>query len=146
MKRVHKRILVSHSATQMRDLVERVECYPQFLPWCCDAKVLTRGGIVTRATIQIRYHGLNAAFTTENLRRDAHTIEMKLVEGPFRVLHGLWRFDVLNDAACRIEFDLQYEFSSKMLTLIAGSAFHKISDSLVDAFVRRADSVYGAAP
>jgi ribosome-associated toxin RatA of RatAB toxin-antitoxin module len=145
MKRVHKSILVSHSAQQMRELVEDVERYPRFLPWCSDAKVLAREEGVTRASIQIRYHGLNSAFTTENRRRGEDHIEMNLVEGPFRVLHGLWHFDALAEHACRVDFNLQYEFSSKMLAVIAGPVFHKISDALVDAFVRRAESVYGAS-
>jgi ribosome-associated toxin RatA of RatAB toxin-antitoxin module len=128
----------------MRDLVEGVKSYPEFLPWCGEAKVLSIDKDVTRARIQIRYHGLNAAFTTENLRRSEQVIEMTLVEGPFRVLQGVWQFDELRENACRVEFKLEYEFSNKVLGIVAGPVFHKISDTLVDAFVRRADSLYRA--
>jgi ribosome-associated toxin RatA of RatAB toxin-antitoxin module len=144
IKEIRKSTLVPHSAVQMRDLVEDVERYSQFLPWCSDARILSNENGLTRASLHIRYHGLNTAFTTENERLEDCAIDMKLVEGPFRMLHGKWRFVALDEMACRVEFQLQYEFSSTTLSLIAGPVFHKIADTLVDAFVHRAGSVYGA--
>ncbi len=143
MKTLHKSVLVAHSARRMRELVEDIEKYPAFLPWCDHATILSAEGQVVRASIRIRYRGLNTAFTTENHGLADQAIEMRLVEGPFRTLLGVWRFGALDNHASKVTFDLSYEFSNMAIALIAGPVFHKISDELVDAFVRRADDLYG---
>lgn len=142
MARVEKSVLVAHSAERMFNLVDRVELYPEFLPWCGGAKVVTLEGETVRATVQIDYHHLKQHFTTQNVRTPPHEIQMTLQDGPFRQLDGSWRFIPLTDAACKIEFRLHYEFSSKMLEKLVGPVFHFISNSFVDAFIHRADKVY----
>jgi ribosome-associated toxin RatA of RatAB toxin-antitoxin module len=140
---VEKSVLVGYSAQQMFDLVDAVEAYPQFLPWCDAVDVLERDADTTRATIHINYHGLTQKFTTENTKEPPVKITVRLIEGPFRILDGEWRFTPLAEHACRIDFRLHYEFSSRILEMLVGPVFSYIADTLVDAFVKRADKLYG---
>ncbi|HET7833494.1 MAG TPA: type II toxin-antitoxin system RatA family toxin [Gallionella sp.] len=143
MALVEKSVLVAHSADQMFNLVDRVEEYPQFLPWCGGANVkLLEDGSTVHATVHINYHHIKQHFTTENVRMAPHQIDMTLQEGPFKQLDGHWRFIPLGDSACKIEFRLHYEFSSKLLEKLVGPVFHFITNSFVDAFIHRADKIY----
>jgi ribosome-associated toxin RatA of RatAB toxin-antitoxin module len=140
---VQKNILVSYSAEQMFALVERVEDYPLFLPWCGTVNVIERQDKRLKATLSINYHGIKQSFTTENVNSPPHRMEMRLVDGPFKQLYGCWVFTALREDACKIEFDLRYEFSSKLVEHLIGPVFSKISNSFVDAFCARAEEVYG---
>lgn len=140
---VQKNVLVPYSAEQMFALVERVEDYPHFLPWCGGVKVADRQENRLKASLAINYHGIKQSFTTENINIRPSSMEMQLVDGPFRHLHGSWKFIPLREDACKIEFNLKYEFSSKLLEHLIGPVFSKISNSFVDAFCARADAVYG---
>ena len=140
---VHKSVLLHYSAAQMFALVDRVEDYPSFLPWCGGVDVRERSAERLLAAIQINYHGVKQSFTTENSNVPPTQMTMKLVEGPFRHLDGTWKFTPLRDDACKIEFDLHYEFSSKILEKLIGPVFSKIADSFVDSFCQRAETVYG---
>lgn len=142
MALVEKTVLVGHSAEQMFNLVDRVEEYPEFLPWCGGTSVSPLDGNTVHATVHIDYHHLKQHFTTENVRISPHQIDMTLLDGPFRHLDGSWRFIPLSDSACKIEFRLHYEFSSKLLEKLVGPVFHYIADSFVDAFIHRAEKVY----
>ena len=143
MSVVEKSVLVGYSARQMFELVDGVEAYPQFLPWCNGANVAYRDEQRMRATLHLNYHGVKSSFTTENTREPPHAITVQLVQGPFRVLDGTWRFNALAESACKVEFRLHYEFSSKILEKIVGPVFSHIANTLVDAFVRRAELLYG---
>ena len=140
---VEKSVLVGYSAEQMFSLVDAVEAYPQFLPWCSGADVIYRDEHRTRATLHINYHGVKHNFTTENEKQPPQKMTVRLVEGPFRVLDGEWRFNPLREHACKIEFRLHYEFSSKLLDMLVGPVFSYISNTLVDAFIKRAEKLYG---
>ncbi|MGI4848094.1 MAG: type II toxin-antitoxin system RatA family toxin [Janthinobacterium lividum] len=139
---VHKSVLVGYSAEQMFALVDRVEDYPKFLPWCGGVEVRDRAADRLVATMTINFHGVKQSFTTENTNSPPHAMVMKLVEGPFRMLEGNWSFKALRADACKIEFDLQYEFSSKILEQIIGPVFNMIANNFVDSFCKRADAVY----
>jgi len=143
MNSVSRSALVSFSAQQMFDLVEGVEQYPQFLPWCSDTSVSLRDSEVTHATIQINYRGIKQSFSTKNRKEPPELMTLQLVEGPFRSLDGEWRFTPLGDTACRIDFRLSYEFSSALLEKLVGPVFGHIAGTMVDAFLKRADSIYG---
>ena len=142
MALVEKTVLVPHTAEQMFKLVDGVEEYPLFLPWCGAASILDMQGTTMHATLQIDYHHIKQHFTTENTRTPPHQIDMTLQDGPFQHLDGSWRFIPLSDSACKIEFRLHYEFSSKLLEKLVGPVFHYIANSFVDAFIQRADKVY----
>ena len=143
MSVVVKSVLVGYSAQQMFDLVDAVESYPQFLPWCSGAQVAFRDQQRTRATLHVNYHGAKQSFTTENTKEPPHTMNVRLVEGPFRVLDGTWRFTALAEHACKIDFRMHYDFSSKLLEKLVGPVFSYIANTMVDAFVKRADQIYG---
>ena len=143
MPEIRKSVLVEYSHAEMFALVDAVERYPEFLPWCGASSVAYRDDHTTRATIQISYRGIRQSFTTENTKVPPQTMSVKLVEGPFRTLDGDWRFMPLAEHACKIEFRLRYEFSSRLLEKLVGPVFNYIANTMVDAFVRRAETVYG---
>jgi ribosome-associated toxin RatA of RatAB toxin-antitoxin module len=123
----------------MYALVADVESYPQFLPWCDRVFVSAKEPGRTVVTLHIDFHGLKEEFATENFNRPDARIDLKLVSGPFRSLEGSWVFTELSENACKVELTLRYQFASRLLEKLVGPAFHNIADSLVDAFVRRAD-------
>ena len=143
MALVEKSVLVEYPAAQMYALVEDVAAYPEFLPWCGGSEVLKQEDGLTRAAIVIDFRGIKQRFSTENRLDPPRLIQMTLVDGPFRQLDGSWRFKALGEDACKIEFRLHYEFSSKLLEKIVGPVFHYIANSFVDAFVKRARQLYG---
>lgn len=142
---VNKSVLVAHSAQQMFDLVDRVEDYPRFLPWCGGSSVSLRSADKLVASIQIDYMHVRQQFSTENTNQPPNLIQIRLLDGPFRQLDGEWRFKALSDAACKIEFMLHYEFSSRLLDAVLGPVFNFIANSFVEAFVARAEEVYGVS-
>ena len=143
MALVEKSVLIEYSAAQMYALVEDVAAYPAFLPWCGGTEILTKEGGITRAAIIIDFRGIKQRFSTENRADPPQLIEMTLVDGPFRQLDGSWRFKPLGEDACKIEFRLHYEFSSKLLEKIVGPVFHYIASTFVEAFVKRAQQIFG---
>lgn len=140
---VHKSVLLPFSADQMFALVNGIEDYPKFLPWCGGAQVQERDGNKVVATLAINYHGVKQTFTTVNLNTPPTSINMQLLEGPFKHLDGTWTFKPLRADACKVEFDLHYEFSSKLLEKLIGPVFNGIANSFVDSFCKRAEAVYG---
>ena len=140
---VHKSVLLGYSAEQMFALVDNIEDYPKFLPWCGGTEVRQRDGEKVIATLQINYHGVKQTFSTENLHVRPVSITMTLLEGPFKHLHGTWTFKALREDACKIDFDLHYEFSSRVLEQVIGPVFSMIANSFVDSFCKRAEAVYG---
>jgi ribosome-associated toxin RatA of RatAB toxin-antitoxin module len=145
MSIVSRSAIVNHSARDMFALVSEIESYPSFLPWCDRASVHERGPGRTVATLRVNFRGLKEEFTTENRDRPGESIDMKLVSGPFRSLEGGWRFTPLSHQACKVELDLRYEFATGLIDRVAGKIFDEIASSLVEAFVRRADQLFGRA-
>ncbi|WP_338763345.1 type II toxin-antitoxin system RatA family toxin [Massilia sp. METH4] len=140
---VHKSVFLGYSAQQMFDLVDRVEDYPKFLPWCGGVEVRERGENSVVASVGINFHGVKQSFTTSNVNTPPTAIKMNLVDGPFKTLHGTWTFKPLREDACKVELDLQYEFSSRLLEQVIGPVFGMIANSMVDSFCKRAETVYG---
>jgi ribosome-associated toxin RatA of RatAB toxin-antitoxin module len=139
---VSRQALVAYGAVEMYELVEDVESYPRFLPWCNAVEIALREPERTVATLHVDFRGVRQAFTTANAQRPGERISMQLVRGPFRHLQGEWRFAQLGEAGCRIEFDLAYQLASPVLERLAGPAFNHIANTFVDAFVRRADELH----
>ena len=140
---VEKSVLIERTALQMFELVDRVEDYPKFLPWCGGTELLERTESKTAARIHISYHGLKAHFATENAKEVPNWMNIALREGPFRKMDGRWKFTPLGETACKIDFRLQYEFSSKILEKALGPVFHHIANTFVESFVKRAQQIYG---
>lgn len=145
MKSVHKSVLLWYSAEQMFDLVADVAQYPQFLPWCDRAQVLDADAQGMTAQVGIAFGAVRQTFITRNEHVAGQSITMKLVQGPFSRLDGLWLFSGLGDTqqACKVEFKLHYGFANATLAHLIGPVFDRIAGSLVDAFVKRAEQVYG---
>ena len=142
MPNVNKSALVPFSAEQMYKLVEDVNSYHKFLPWCSASEEIKRENNVIVGSVTIAKGGVNKKFTTRNLLQKNKMIEISLVEGPFKHLHGFWRFDALKEDACKVSLDLEYEFSSKLLGMVVGPVFNQIANAMVDSFVEEAKSVY----
>ena len=146
MKTIHKSVLLTHSAPEMFALVTDVARYPEFLPWCDQSQIVESftNGMVAKVGMSIS--GIRQSFTTRNLHEPDSSVHMQLVDGPFSKLEGSWVFTPLGDGsmrACKVEFRLSYDFSSSTLAALVGPVFDKIAGSLVDAFVKRADAIYG---
>jgi ribosome-associated toxin RatA of RatAB toxin-antitoxin module len=138
MRRIARSAIVETTAQAFYGLVEDIESYPQFLPWCAAASVLSRAPGKTVAKLTLKLKGVRQSFTTENLNVPGQSIEMRLIEGPFRHFSAQWRFGPLGERACKAEFSLAFEFSSRILAATLGPLFERMADETVDAFVRRA--------
>ena len=149
MKSVHKSVLIWYSAEEMFNLVTDVDKYAQFLPWCDHAKVIASTDTGMQAEVGIAMGAVKQKFTTQNTHVVTPTgrqIGMKLLNGPFSKLEGTWSFTPVGDAtqrACKTELQLKYGFDNAVLAALVGPVFDKIAASMVDAFVKRADHVYG---
>ena len=142
MRHVHKSVLVAHPPEHMFALVDAIGEYPKFLPWCGGARVLQRASTSVEAELEIAYRGIRQSFVTRNVNKPPERIDMMFVRGPFRRLVGHWFFIRVGSLGCRIEFKLDYEFASGVLETLVGGVFDDIAETMVDAFVRRADVVY----
>jgi len=140
---VVKSALVPYAAEQMFRLVDRVEDYPRFLPWCAAADVHERGAEHVLASIEIAKGPVRKRFTTRNRLDAGSRIDIELVDGPFKSLAGHWRFTPLGEAGCKVELNLDFELASGLLRRLLGPIFSEITNTMVDAFCRRAREVYG---
>ena len=141
MRRISRSAIVECSPRQVYDLVEDIESYPQFLPWCVSTQVRERTPGRTVATIVIGTP-LPQAFTTENTNAPGESIDMRLLEGPFRQFEAHWKFTALGTAGTKIEFAIAYEFSDPIAAMALDPLFEHIAGTMVDAFTRRAERLY----
>ena len=143
MRKASRSALVPYSADQMFTLVEYVEDYPDFLPWCDAVEVHLREGNVIEATLELHRSGVSKTFRTRNTSIPGERMDIVLVSGAFRHLSGGWTFDQLGDAGCKVALALEFKFASPMLDIVFGHFFEETCNSLVDAFVQRANVIYG---
>jgi ribosome-associated toxin RatA of RatAB toxin-antitoxin module len=146
MKNVNKSVLIWYSPEEMFALVTDVARYPEFLPWCDHGKVMAQDAQGMVAEVGISFGGIRQVFTTRNDHVPGRVVNMRLLQGPFSQLDGGWHFVPLGDGtqrACRVELKLNYGFDNRALAAVVGPVFDKIAASLVDAFVKRAEHVYG---
>lgn len=143
MATVKKSALVLYSAAEMYALVEDIEAYPRFLPWCRSTQVLSRNEDEVRATIEMVKGGVHKSFTTCNRMQNHKMIDIRLLEGPFKRLEGYWRFEPLRADASKVSLDMEFEFASSLLRMAVEPVFKQIANSLVDAFCKRAVDLYG---
>ncbi len=154
MKSIQKTVLIWYSPREMFDLVADVASYPEFLPWCTSAQVLENHADGVSAQIGMRLGLVQQSFATKNTHEmpdspaALHSIRLQLVDGPFSELQGQWRFAPIGkgqDRACRVSLELRYAFASAALAALMSHMFDAVASGLVDAFVARAQSVYGDA-
>lgn len=143
MKRVERSALLPYTADQIFDVVNDVAAYPDFLPWCDESKIIESTESALIASLTISKSGMRQSFTTRNILNRPQRMSLKLVDGPFKTLEGDWRFTQLGEDGCRIEMTLIFEMDSRLAGMMLGRVFEKAADTLVDAFCRRADSLYG---
>lgn len=140
---VQKSALIKYSAQQMFAIVDDIESYPKFLPWCSGSNVLKREGDIVEAELLISKAGFNKSFSTRN-RRDGHgKLFMTLLDGPFSSLDGVWDFMPLREDASKISLDLEFEMHGKFASLAFGAIFNQICNTMVKSFTDRAKQVYG---
>lgn len=140
---VKKSALVPYSAAQMFDLVADMEAYPQFLPWCHAARIVSRGENALYGRMEVARLGVRQTFTTYNRYERNRRMDIDLVDGPFHKLTGGWSFLPLRADACKVELELEFEFSGTLIDKAFGVVFGQIANTLVDAFCKRAGEVYG---
>jgi ribosome-associated toxin RatA of RatAB toxin-antitoxin module len=146
MKTVNKSVLIWYSAPEMFTLVIDVVRYPEFLPWCDQAAVVSRDDTGMEAKVGIAFGGIRHTFTTRNEHVPDREVRIRLVDGPFSRLDGQWKFVPVGDEqqrACKVELELHYGFDNVALRALIAPVFDRIAGSLVDAFVKRAEQVYG---
>ena len=143
MRRIARSAIVECSARQMYDLVEDIESYPEFLPWCSGAHVRERTAGRTVATLDVGIRPMRQSFTTENTNAPGKSIDMRLLHGPFRKFDAHWKFTALGPGGSRIEFTIAYEFADPILAVALDPMFEGIAGTMVDAFTRRAERLHG---
>ena len=143
MPTINRSALVMHSAEQMFLLINDVDTYPQFLPDCGGSKIIREDESSMTASILVSKGGIKKWFTTENILVKNEKVLLSLVDGPFKYLKGEWLLTPLSEDACKIHFELDYEFSNKMLALAFGRVFTHLTNNIVQAFTTRANKVYG---
>jgi ribosome-associated toxin RatA of RatAB toxin-antitoxin module len=137
---VRRSAWVDRPAHHLFDLIEAAEDYPKFLPWCVAATILTRDDALVCAELRVAYAGVQLAVRTRNPKRRPEWMTIHLDRGPFRRFEGEWQLRALTEDACRVDFTLDWEFDSALMTRLAGPVFERMANTMVDAFVQRADS------
>jgi len=136
--------ILPYSPEEMFNLVDDIEKYPEFLPWCSSAHVLSRKEDEVRATLQLSWHGIEKSFTTCNRTQRNKMIEVRLISGPFKQLEGFWMFES-HEGGCRVVLNLEFEVASGLFSFALGPLFSQVATTLVDAFSARAAVVYGSS-
>jgi ribosome-associated toxin RatA of RatAB toxin-antitoxin module len=142
MTRVEKSALVKFSAQQMFDLVNDIESYPQFLPWCSGSRIIHRAANLIEAELSISKGGFQKNFSTRNTLEHGSKMVVELLDGPFSHLSGEWNFLPLRDDASKITLDLDFEMSGMLANLAFGAVFNQICNTMVSSFTQRAKEVY----
>ncbi|KEI70282.1 type II toxin-antitoxin system RatA family toxin [Endozoicomonas elysicola] len=143
MPRISRSALVMYSAQQMYDLVSDIEAYGEFLPGCAGGRIDHQEGERLEATLEVAKAGLRHSFSTRNKMTPGKSIEMQLLEGPFKHLSGIWTFQPLGESGCKVSLDLEFEMSSKLTQATLGSVIGQMMNAMVDAFGKRAKQIYG---
>ncbi|HRH78394.1 MAG TPA: type II toxin-antitoxin system RatA family toxin [Cellvibrionaceae bacterium] len=145
VKQIQRSALVTFSAERMFALVNDIEAYPSFMEGCVSAVVLERSEQEVLARLELQKMGVKQAFTTRNTLTPPHCMQMTLVDGPFKVFTGKWEFTALGADACKVVFELNYEFANSLLSMMAGKWMEAVANEQVEAICQRAKQVYGAA-
>lgn len=142
MANISRSALVMYSCEQMYKLVDDIDLYPQFIPNCADAKRIKISEHSVEGSLLISSVGISKWFTTKNELLVNKQISMQLVNGPFKYLTGVWKFIELDPYACKVELELEFEFSSKMIEIAFGGIFNNVVSNMVSAFTQRAKQIY----
>jgi ribosome-associated toxin RatA of RatAB toxin-antitoxin module len=144
MNSLKRQALVPHSCRQMYELVNNIEDYPRFLPWCSDSKVIQRTEEEVVAELEINWKGVHKRFTTRNVLKPFARMDIILVNGPLKHMEGIWQFHSLAEKACKVTLDMEFEFAGGFVDRLFQPVFQTIANSMVDAFCKRAAELYGS--
>jgi len=140
--KIRKSAFVFHSQEAIFNLVDDVESYPQFLPWCGSTDVHLRNEKTTEATIEINFKGIKQKFSTKNEKTAPHEMKIQLIKGPFKTLSGFWKFTKIDNMSCKVDLVLDYDFSNYLLEKLIGPVFNIIANSFIDEFIKEANHRY----
>jgi ribosome-associated toxin RatA of RatAB toxin-antitoxin module len=143
MALIKQSAVVPYTPEQMYDLVNGIDKYPEFLPWCKTSEIHLKTEDEVKASLTLAKGSLEKSFTTVNRLQKNKMIEVRLVSGPFRHLEGFWTFETIGDNLCRVSLDLEFELANTLISFAIGPLFHQMANTLVDAFCNRAKEVYG---
>ena len=143
MNVINRSATVIYSPRQMFELVNNIEDYPRFLPWCSSSTILHRDDEAIEATLDIAWSGIHKSFSTRNHLHPYERIEITLVHGPFRHLEGRWIFTALGEQGCTVDLELEFDLAGRLIDKLFQPIFHHIANSLVDLFCKRAAEIYG---
>lgn len=143
MHTLKRNAIVPYTKRQMFELVNSIEEYPRFLPWCHHTEIISKTDKEIVATLDVNWKGIHKSLTTRNLLYPDDRMEMTLVNGPLQHLDGIWQFYSLNEQACKIALDLEFEFTGRFIDKLFQPVFQHIANTLVDAFCKRATELYG---
>ena len=139
MHTIKKTAIVFHPQIEMFNLVDQIENYPSFLPWCGSTQVIHRDSEITRATIEINFKGIKQSFTTKNIKKSDQLMQIRLIDGPFKHLSGSWMFNKLDANSCQIELTLEYQFNNVLLETLISPVFNIIANTFIDEFIKEAN-------
>lgn len=142
MTTISTMVCIDYTPKQMYDLVNDVRSYPHYLPLCRETRILAQSPSSMKACITLAKGKIKFSFTTANTMEEGKRINMRLVEGPFKYLRGLWVFEPSARGGCEASFKLDFEFSNAVLGLAFGGFFKDVAESLVETFCKQADLLY----
>ena len=122
----------------MFELVNTIEDYPRFLPWCSRSHIISRTDVEVVAELEIAWKGVHKSFTTRNILTPSTQMDIKLINGPLKHMEGIWLFTALNENACKVELDLEFEFAGGFIDRFFQPIFQGIANSMVDTFCKGA--------
>ncbi len=143
MNTLKRSALVPYTARQMFELVNNIEEYPRFLQWCSKSTIVSRTEQEVVAELDITWKGMSKSFSTRNVLSPYSCMEMSLVSGPMKHMKGKWDFIEVDEKACKVMLDMEFEFAGNFIDLLFQPVFQSIANSLVDAFCKRAVELYG---
>ena len=143
MTEIERSALVPWSPEQMFAVVKDVDAYTTFLPWCAGSKLVSETDTEIIGRLEVAKGGIRRTMTTRNRIEPPRKMYIELIEGPFKEFSGLWTFDALGDAGCKVTLRLKFEVDGRLMGFALGKVFNVAADRMVDAFCERAEQVYG---
>lgn len=143
MNKLKRSAIVPYTARQMFELVNNIEDYPRFLPWCHSSQIISKTDKEVVASLEIAWKGIHKSFTTRNILDPYHQVDISLENGPLQQMEGIWSFHPLNEHGCKVILDLEFEFAGSFIDRFFQPVFQHIANTLVEAFCKRATELYG---
>lgn len=144
MPYIHKNAIVPYTAQQMYELINNIEQYPAFLPWCKSVEILTSSENTIEARVRVAKGPWQKSFSTRNTLKPNSSVSMKLLNGPFHHLEGRWHIEATGVDQTVVNFELNFEFNNTLLSFTAGPLIHNVANTLMKAFIDRANLIYAS--